>query len=87
MIDIKISKRFKKDAKKIFCDKQDFLKTITKVFGTSMTSRRYRHHKLHGELKDCYACHLKPDTVLIYQLDHKTKSIYLLRIGSHAELF
>ena len=43
------------------------------------------NHKLKGEWKDCWECHVEPDLLLIY---NKTKTeIILIRIGTHSDLF
>ena len=42
-------------------------------------------HKLVGEFKDCWECHIEPDWLLIYK---KTSiSIILARMGTHSDLF
>ncbi len=41
-------------------------------------------HPLHGNYKGCMECHIESDTLLIW-IDDKT--IDLLRLGSHSELF
>jgi len=84
----KPSKSFRKDIKKIYPNKNQALKKLKSVFGSShRTEKKLRHHKLHGQMKNLYACHLKPDLVIIYKEDKKNKIIYLLRIGSHSHLF
>ncbi len=46
---------------------------------------RNRNHRLKGDFKDCWECHIEPDWLLIYQ---KTATeILLLRIGTHSDLF
>jgi mRNA interferase YafQ len=46
---------------------------------------RYRDHGLTGNWKDHRDCHLKPDLLLLYRMQ-ETKSIQLVRLGSHSEL-
>jgi len=46
---------------------------------------RHRPHKLGGKYADYWECHIVPDWLLIYQLDDE--AVYLVRAGSHAELF
>jgi len=82
------STQFKKDIKKVYPEKQKAFKKLQEVFSANhQSSKKFNHHKLHGKLKDCCACHLKSDLVLIYQRDKEDKIIYLLRLGSHSELF
>ena len=48
-------------------------------------NKKYRLHKLKGDYKDCWECHIEPDWLLIYR---KTdKAIIAERTGSHSELF
>jgi mRNA interferase YafQ len=45
----------------------------------------YRDHPLQGPWRRCRDCHLRGDVILIYERGEK--SIRLVRIGSHSELF
>jgi mRNA interferase YafQ len=87
---LKYSKRFKRDLKRINKRKglnadlfEKILRLMRYIGNTSVLPKTEDL----GKLKDCYACHLEPDLVIIYQKDKKNKIIYLLRIGSHSELF
>lgn len=42
-------------------------------------------HPLTGKWKDHRDCHIRPDWLLIYQLE--SEKLTLVRTGSHAELF
>lgn len=53
----------------------------------SPLDQRYRNHKLLGKYQECYECHVKPDLLLIYQIDQKDQILYLVRVGSHSRLF
>ena len=45
----------------------------------------YRPHKLSGEWRGVWECHIEPDWLLLYRV---TKTdLVLVRTGSHAELF
>ena len=47
---------------------------------------KYQDHKQSGEWEGCRECHIKPDLLLIYERpDNKT--LRLMRLGSHSELF
>jgi len=46
---------------------------------------RCRPHKLGGNYKGKWECHIEPDWLLIYQYDDK--SVYLLGTGTHSDLF
>jgi mRNA interferase YafQ len=47
---------------------------------------RYRNHKLRGNMKGRYECHIRPDLLLVYELS-KDSVLILHDIGSHAEIF
>jgi len=45
----------------------------------------YKDHTLRGKYKDKRACHVEPDWILIYAIEHN--EVVLYRTGSHSELF
>ena len=46
-----------------------------------------RDHPLSGEYRGCRECHISPDWLLVYKIKEKELELYLLRTGSHSELF
>jgi len=46
---------------------------------------RYRDHTLSGDWIGHRECHVDPDWLLIHKVD--TESLYLVRTGSHSDLF
>ena len=91
MYKLKYSNKFKKDLKKIHKKNSLILVAVRRVLdilvsGCQLDSKYY-NHKLKGEFKNCYECHIKSDVLLIYQKDKKCLLILLLRVGSHARLF
>ena len=46
---------------------------------------RYKDHPLGGEWKHFRECHIEPDWLLIYKIDGD--DLYLVRTGTHADLF
>ena len=49
--------------------------------------QRYRDHALAGDYAGCRECHITPDWLLIYELDGDTLLLYLMRTGTHSDLF
>jgi mRNA interferase YafQ len=49
----------------------------------------WRDHGLSGEYADYRECHIGGDFLLIYKIDHesRTEKIAFARIGTHSELF
>ena len=45
----------------------------------------YRPHRLSGEWKGVWECHIEADWLLIYQVT--PKEVMLIRTGTHADLF
>jgi mRNA interferase YafQ len=45
----------------------------------------YRPHKLSGEWSGVWECHIEPDWLLIYTVTDE--EVFLIRTGSHADLF
>lgn len=89
MKELRYSSKFKKDYKRIL-NNPEKLKSLNKIllklkFGEPIP-QEYRPHKLTGQYKGCMECHVESDFLLIWQ-DESTGIIYLVRLGSHSELF
>lgn len=50
-------------------------------------AEKYRNHTLTGDFVGCSECHIKPDWLLVYEYDEEILYLYLLRTGSHSDLF
>ena len=50
-------------------------------------AEKYRNHILTGDFVGCSECHIKPDWLLVYEYDEEILYLYLLRTGSHSDLF
>ncbi len=62
------------------------LKTIIKLLlEEKPLPIKNRNHRLKGDFKNCWECHIEPDWLLIYQ--KTTTEIVFLRIGTHSDLF
>ena len=48
---------------------------------------KMKPHKLRGVYKNDWECHIKPDLLIIWFQIEKPKTITLIRIGTHSELF
>ena len=80
--------RFKKEiekARKRGLDMDKLSKIITLLVEEKSLPAKNKNHKLLGDFKGCWECHIEPDWLLIYQ---KTSThIYFARTGSHSDLF
>ena len=90
MFSLKYSIRFKKELKAFKHDKDLFLvleEVLDVLISGKSLAKKYSNHPLKGEFNGCFECHLKPDVLLIYKKDKQEIFIFLLRIGSHSDLF
>ena len=81
-------KRFEKDIKKVKkrgLNIQKLKSVIVKLLEEEPLPTKNRNHKLKGEFKDYWECHIEPDWLLIYK--KTTVAIILVRTGTHADLF
>lgn len=47
----------------------------------------YHDHSLSGNLADFRECHIEPDWLLIYKIDHNILILTATATGTHADLF
>lgn len=88
--EVEFSGQFKKDIKR--CKKRNFdiplLETVLKILRRKGNlPSKYKSHKLSGNYKDFWECHIKPDWLLIWNQDNVQKVIKLDRTGTHSDLF
>lgn len=48
---------------------------------------KFKPHKLTGNYKGFWECHVQPDWLLIWLQDDTSKTIMLTRTGTHSDLF
>jgi len=86
------SSKFKKDYKK-FLKKKRELEAIKRTIallaenGYEAIPHNMKPHKLVGNYVGTWECHVLPDLLLIWDQTENPKEIYLMRAGSHSELF
>ncbi|HQH50327.1 MAG TPA: type II toxin-antitoxin system YafQ family toxin [Candidatus Cloacimonadota bacterium] len=88
MLQIARTSRFKRDYKRYQNNKdlKDLLKEIIdSLMNEKSLPAKCRDHKLQGEFKMCRECHITPDVLLIYRIENS--KIFLVRMGSHSELY
>ena len=82
--------KFKKDLKRIEKRnyKIDLLTEVIKKLSKGETlDENYRDHLLIGNYKGCRECHLSHDWLFIYEIAEDTSILYLIRTGTHTDLF
>lgn len=83
-------KQFKKDFSKYFkvmSDKhfQSFVDAISLLINNKTLPPEYKDHQLKGELSKFREFHIGGDLLVIYTIENDV--LYLLRLGTHSELF
>jgi mRNA interferase YafQ len=76
--DLKRQKRRGKDI-------EDMIAAVELLVETGMLPGAYRPHRLSGEWKGVWECHIDPDWLLIY--DVTPAEVLLIRTGTHTDLF
>ena len=90
MYSIEYTGRFKKDYKialKRGYNEVLIQNVISLIANAAPLSLKYKPHKLIGQYRDCWECHIQPDWLLIWQINVKTQTLILLRTGTHSDLF
>lgn len=59
---------------------------ILLVNGIALPAKN-KPHKITGDYKDCWECHIQPDWLLIWQININTNTLILIRTGTHSDLF
>ena len=88
--EVRFTNRFKRDIK--LAQRQgkniDKLFAVVSVLAKGETlAPKYRDHDLSGDYAGCRECHIEPDWLLIYEIDHGLLILVLNRVGGHSELF
>ena len=90
MLTIKYETTFKKDYKRIVKRGYDIkrLETVISLIANGQElPQQYRDHSLLGNYAGCRECHITPDWLLIYEINDKELILYLMRTGTHSDLF
>ena len=87
---IKWTSRFKKKYKLLMKRGEDIqaLDNVIRLLAAGVTlPPEYRDHVLSGRYAGLHECHVRPDLLLIYDLDESVLVLTLFRTGSHSDLF
>ena len=90
MYNIEYTGIFKRDYKVVLKRKykEQLLQNIIVLLvnGTPLPAKN-KPHKLIGDYKDCWECHIQPDWLLIWQINMNSNTLILIRTGTHSDLF
>ena len=79
---------FKKQYKKLsVSDKELLKKVIILLAQNTELEEKYKDHKLTGNFRDLRECHVKPDLLLIYNINDDVLELALVQVGNHSSLF
>ncbi|GAA6812442.1 type II toxin-antitoxin system mRNA interferase toxin, RelE/StbE family [Helicobacter pylori] len=86
MLKLNLKKSFQKDFDKLLLNGFDdsvLNKVILSLRKKEPLDPQFKDHAL----KDFRECHLQPDLLLVYQIKKQENTLFLVRLGSHSELF
>ena len=89
MLTLKTTAQFKKDYKRMKKQGKDLYlleKVIDRLLAEEKLEERHRDHALTGSYAGFRECHIQPDWLLIYIVDHGQLVLTASRTGSHSEL-
>lgn len=90
MYTVKPTSRFQKDIKKAQkrgLDMELLTAVIKKLAAGEELPPRNRDHALIGDYTGCRECHIQPDWLLLYEIEQDELFLYLIRTGTHSDLF
>ncbi|MCI5851706.1 MAG: type II toxin-antitoxin system YafQ family toxin [Sutterellaceae bacterium] len=90
MRDIRPTGQFRKDLKLIRKRGYDLrlLEEVLRMLAEDVPlPPKYRDHSLAGKFSGSRECHISPDWLLIYEKYNSNLYLYLLRTGTHSDLF
>lgn len=83
---IKLSKRYKKDIKRLEKSRVDLSpleRIVDQLARSEKLSSKRRDHELQGRLKGTRECHIGPDWLLRYAKDESCLMLLLISTGDH----
>lgn len=90
MYEVKPTSRFKRDLKYIERRGYD-MRLLTTVIQTlasgELLAEKHKDHALSGIWSKHRECHVTPDWLLIYKVEHDILILTLTRTGTHSDLF
>ena len=91
MVNIKTSKAYKKNLKRLSksgnFNKKVLIEILGKILSNTTLEEKRKDHQLNGPLAHLRECHIESDLLLIYEFDKSNNVLHLANIGSHSDLF
>ncbi len=90
MLEVVLSTRFKKDLKtasKRGYNLELLNDVVDKLASRQQLPEKNRDHELSGDYAGFRECHVAPDWLLVYRVVEEDLILYLMRTGTHSDLF
>lgn len=90
MLEVVLSTRFKRDLKtasKRGYNLELLNDVVDKLASRQQLPDKNRDHELSGDYAGFRECHVAPDWLLVYRVVEEDLILYLMRTGSHSDLF
>ncbi|WOL39093.1 type II toxin-antitoxin system YafQ family toxin [Pyramidobacter sp. YE332] len=90
MLNLRYQSAFKRDYKRIRKRGYDIRRLeniIEMLVKEQVLPKECRDHDLGGNWSGFRECHIEPDWLLVYTIDHNDLVLVLSRTGSHSDLF
>ena len=90
MYKIRPTARFQKDlkrAQKRGCDLDLLADVLKQLAAGQALAQKYHDHPLVWDYSGCRECNITPDWLLVYEIDQEEMFLYLVRTGTHSDLF
>lgn len=90
MYEVVLSNRFRKDLKlaaKRGCDLALLNSIVDRLAQGETLPAKHRDHSLTGDYIGFRECHIQPGWLLIYRTEEEALMLFLMRTGTHADLF
>ena len=90
MLSLKTTTKFKKDYKRMKKQGKDLSllqMVIDDLLAEKIKKKKNRDHALTGNYLGFRECHIQPDWLLIYAVDHGQLVLTASRTGTHSDLF
>ena len=87
---IKTTRTFEADVKR--CKKRGYdipalMKVVKLLEKNGTLPKQYKAHKLEGNYKGHWECHIKPNWLLVWQQNDRELVLLLTNTGTHSDLF
>lgn len=84
---IKTSNKFNKSLERLKLSDQKLVMDVAdRLSNDEVLERRYKNHKLKGNMKGIWDCHIHDNLVLLYKKDKKELILTAIDVGAHEYL-